>query len=64
MSDPARPSSSSDPALELLDHCRGSLAEYKLPVDFHVVDALPRNPTGKIDKPAPRARLGSIGAAR
>lgn len=49
---------------ELLDHCRGSLAKYKLPVDFHVVDALPRNPTGKIDKPALRATLSSVGADR
>ncbi|MEU1183930.1 AMP-binding protein [Streptomyces sp. NPDC005820] len=48
----------------LLDHCGGSLAKYKHPVDFHVVDALPRNHVGKIDKPALRARLGRVGADR
>ena len=41
---------------ELLDLCRASLTKVKLPVAIHVVDHLPRNPVGKIDKPALRRR--------
>ena len=29
-------------------HCRKSLAQYKVPRDVRMLDALPRNPTGKI----------------
>lgn len=32
----------------LLTHCRASLAGYKVPTDIRVLDALPRNPTGKV----------------
>jgi long-chain acyl-CoA synthetase len=41
-------------AEELLEHCRGSLARIKLPARIDIVDALPRNAVGKIDKPALR----------
>jgi acyl-CoA synthetase (AMP-forming)/AMP-acid ligase II len=34
--------------------CRVNLTKIKLPVAIHVVDALPKNPIGKIDKPALR----------
>ncbi len=34
----------------LVAHCRASLARYKCPASVDVVDALPRNPTGKILK--------------
>ncbi len=30
------------------NHCRESLAQFKVPKEIHVLDALPRNPTGKI----------------
>ncbi len=40
----------------LAGHCRARLAPYKVPVRFHVVDELPRNTVGKIDKAALRAR--------
>ncbi|MFC9833409.1 class I adenylate-forming enzyme family protein [Rhodococcus sp. NPDC127530] len=41
---------------QLTDHLRGCLTKVKLPVSIHVVDALPRNPVGKIDKPGLRSR--------
>jgi len=39
-----------DPELteaDLLAHCDGKLAKYKMPVGAHFVDAIPRNPSGK-----------------
>lgn len=42
---------------ELLAHCRHDLTKVKLPVVIHVVDALPKNPVGKIDKPRLRNSL-------
>jgi acyl-CoA synthetase (AMP-forming)/AMP-acid ligase II len=36
--------------LELIDHCREHLARFKCPRSVDVVEALPRNPTGKILK--------------
>ncbi|WP_433241164.1 AMP-binding protein [Streptosporangium sp. CA-135522] len=54
----------------LLDgHCRRSLAGFKTPRAYHLVDALPREPTGKLRKdalresfsiPAPVSALGSV----
>jgi fatty-acyl-CoA synthase len=41
----------------LREHCRGGLADYKCPRVFDFVDALPRNPTGKVLKRELRARL-------
>lgn len=38
-----------DPA-ELEAHCRAQLARFKVPKGFHIVDALPRNPSGKVLK--------------
>ena len=35
---------------ELIDHCREHLAHYKCPKSVDILDALPRNPTGKILK--------------
>jgi len=32
----------------LRNHCRESLAQFKVPKEIHVLDELPRNPTGKI----------------
>jgi acyl-CoA synthetase (AMP-forming)/AMP-acid ligase II len=40
---------------ELLTLCRGHLTKIKIPVAISVVPALPKNPVGKIDKPALRA---------
>jgi fatty-acyl-CoA synthase len=35
---------------ELIEHCRGQLAKFKVPKDVLLIDALPRNPSGKILK--------------
>jgi acyl-CoA synthetase (AMP-forming)/AMP-acid ligase II len=35
---------------ELLEHCRTELAKFKVPKDVVVIDALPRNPSGKVLK--------------
>ena len=35
---------------ELVEHCRGQLAKYKVPKDVMLVDELPRNPSGKVLK--------------
>ena len=43
----------------LSDHCRHRLAKYKLPTLLEVLDALPKNAVGKIDKPALRRRLAA-----
>ncbi|KAB2586091.1 AMP-dependent synthetase [Rhodococcus erythropolis] len=43
-------------AVELLEHCRRDLAKIKLPVAIDIVEQLPKNPVGKIDKPGLRAR--------
>ncbi|HET7653905.1 MAG TPA: long-chain fatty acid--CoA ligase [Acidimicrobiales bacterium] len=37
-------------AEELLDHCRARLAKFKVPKDVTFLDALPRNPSGKVLK--------------
>jgi acyl-CoA synthetase (AMP-forming)/AMP-acid ligase II len=41
---------------ELLELCRTHLTKIKVPVAIHVLDALPKNPVGKIDKPVLRTR--------
>jgi fatty-acyl-CoA synthase len=40
---------------ELLEHCRGQLARYKVPKQITFLDALPRNPSGKVLKRELRA---------
>jgi fatty-acyl-CoA synthase len=35
---------------ELIDHCRANLAKFKVPKDVTFLDALPRNPSGKVLK--------------
>ena len=34
----------------LIEHCRGQLAKFKVPKDVTFIDALPRNPSGKVLK--------------
>ena len=46
-------------AEDVLTHCAGLLARYKLPQDVIFTDALPRNATGKIHKPTLRERFGA-----
>ena len=40
---------------ELIEHCRGQLAKFKVPKDVTFIDALPRNPSGKVLKRELRA---------
>ena len=35
---------------ELLEHCRGRLAEFKVPRVIHLVRELPKGPTGKVQR--------------
>jgi acyl-CoA synthetase (AMP-forming)/AMP-acid ligase II len=35
---------------ELIEHCRANLAKFKVPKDLHFLEALPRNPSGKVLK--------------
>ena len=35
---------------ELIEHCRAQLAKFKVPKDVVLIDALPRNPSGKVLK--------------
>jgi len=41
------------------EHCRAQLAGYKVPKHVRFVDALPRTPAGKVEKPALRARFAA-----
>ncbi len=43
---------------DVLTHCGGQLARYKLPHDVVFTDALPRNAAGKIHKPTLRQNFG------
>ena len=43
-------SGSSATADELTEHCRTQLARFKVPKDVLFLDALPRNPSGKVLK--------------
>jgi acyl-CoA synthetase (AMP-forming)/AMP-acid ligase II len=40
---------------ELIDHCRSRLASFKVPEVVHVLEAIPRTPTGKVQ----RKRVGA-----
>ena len=53
---------------ELVEHCRGQLAKFKVPKDVVFVDELPRNPSGKVLKrelrdPHVRSRRGASGTS-
>jgi acyl-CoA synthetase (AMP-forming)/AMP-acid ligase II len=48
---------------ELQAHCEGKLARYKQPRSVHLVEALPRNATGKVLKTQLRERFAGQGAA-
>jgi fatty-acyl-CoA synthase len=42
---------------EVVDHCRGGLAAFKVPKQLIIRDSLPRNPSGKVLKRVLRAEL-------
>jgi len=46
---------------ELIEHCRQSLARYKVPRRLHIEDTLPKNAVGKVAKPVLRERLKDAG---
>jgi acyl-CoA synthetase (AMP-forming)/AMP-acid ligase II len=48
---------------ELVEHCSGRLARYKVPRDFVIVEAMPVNASGKILKRELRQWEGGAGAA-
>jgi len=35
---------------ELIAHCRKVLAEFKVPRRVHIVESIPRTPTGKVQR--------------
>jgi len=43
---------------ELLEHCRAQLAAFKVPRIVHVVESIPRTPTGKVQRPRMAAHFG------
>jgi fatty-acyl-CoA synthase len=49
---------------ELVEHCRGQLARFKVPKDVLFIDALPRNPSGKVLKRELRDQVGSTAQSR
>jgi long-chain acyl-CoA synthetase len=51
-----RPGRSAGPQ-DLIEHCLGTLARYKVPREVYLEEALPKNAVGKIAKPALRERL-------
>jgi fatty-acyl-CoA synthase len=55
--DPANPPTAAD----IEEFCRQQLAAYKRPRDIAIVDALPRNPSGKVLKTQLRAAHGGAG---
>lgn len=57
----ARPGTNPDPS-EIIAFCRGRLAHFKCPTSVDFVDALPRNPSGKVLKTELRETL--LGGAR
>jgi fatty-acyl-CoA synthase len=42
---------------ELVLHCRGMIAGYKVPKEIHLIDALPLTATGKVQKAVLRQQL-------
>ncbi|MGE4426984.1 MAG: acyl-CoA synthetase [Solirubrobacteraceae bacterium] len=48
---------------ELIAHAKGALAAHKVPKSVHVVDALPKNASGKLLKRELRERFGGSGSA-
>ena len=50
-------------AEELMEFCRERLARFKVPRAVRVIEALPRNPSGKVLKRVLREQAAAPGAA-
>ena len=48
---------------DLIEHCRASLARYKVPREIFVIDKLPKNSVGKVLKTELVGRLPEIARA-
>jgi acyl-CoA synthetase (AMP-forming)/AMP-acid ligase II len=46
---------------DLIEHCREQLARFKVPKQVTLIDALPRNPSGKVLKRELREQVGQEG---
>ena len=46
---------------ELADHCRVHLADFKVPAEVHLIDEIPKGPSGKLLRRELRERYASIG---
>ena len=44
---------------DIMTHCQSRLARYKQPRSVRVIEALPRNATGKVHKPTLREQYGT-----
>ena len=44
----------------LMHYCRESLAPYKIPTEFHLVERLPKTVVGKVDKVALTQRANQV----
>lgn len=55
----ASPDAPDDAATRILDHCAENLADFKVPVEVHVVDELPRATLEKVAKNVLRDRLAN-----
>ena len=47
-------------AEQVINHCKGKIASFKIPAEVYFVDALPMTPTGKIQKELLRTRLRAM----
>jgi acyl-CoA synthetase (AMP-forming)/AMP-acid ligase II len=43
---------------DLISHCREQLAAFKVPTVIHLVDSIPRTPTGKVQRPRMASHFG------
>ena len=49
---------------DLVEHCRPSLARYKVPREVRIEETLPKNAVGKVAKPVLREQLSSYTGSR